>query len=138
MFPFLIGVGIGVILDELIHSSDKKTSKSSSDKTKATDNSYYVFARSDDFGKSMMSFGGLKSAKMMFDKLKASKSISYKDIVDFDENERVLYMRWKDEGNIGKEGYPSGLNQKSKLQELSYGNNLEDFESVEFSRRTRK
>ena len=134
MFPFLIGIGVGVIVDELIHSSDSKTK----DKNTSTKGSYFVFVRTDDFGKSMMSFDGYKSAKMMFDKLKSAKSISYQDIVDFDENERTLYERWKSEGNIGKEGYPSGLNQKSKLQELSFGNDLDDFESVEFSRRTRK
>jgi hypothetical protein len=133
MFPFLIGVGIGVLVDELIHSSDKKSKDKSPSK-----GSYFVFVRSDDFGKSMMSFDGFKSAKTMFDKLKSAKEVAYKDIVYYDDSERSLYDRWKSEGNIGKEGFPSGLNQKSKLQELSYGYDLEDFESIEFSRRTRK
>ena len=36
------------------------------------------------------------------------------------------------EGNIGKDGYPSGLSSESKIQEVAFGQGDKQFESKEF------
>ena len=126
MFPFLIGIGVGVIIDEVFHSN-KSTNKGQSDSKE----SYWVYVRSDDFGKSRLTFSGYKSAKLMYDKILKKGKVRYQDIVDFDDSEKELYTRWKNEGNIGKQGYPKSLNQLSPIQEISFGVGNEEFENNE-------
>lgn len=127
MIPFVIGIGVGVVVDEIFHALDSKPSKKES-----TKGAYWVFVRSKEFGKSMLTFDGYKSSKMMYDKILENKKVRYKDIVDFDDSEKELYNKWKIEGNIGKPGYPKSLGQTSRISEISFGRNDEEFQSQEF------
>lgn len=125
MLPYIIAVGVGYMINELVHSNrPKEASKSTND--------FWVFVRSDDFGKSTLSFYEYEGAKKIYDKFVSNKKVRYKDIVDFDASERKLYDQWKSEGNIGKEGYPSGLSAESKIQEVAFGQGDNQFEIKEF------
>jgi hypothetical protein len=123
MLPFILGVGAGILIDDLF--SSKKESKSNKDK-------FFVYVRSEDFGKNTLTFDGFKSAKIVFDRIAKKKKIQYRDIVDFDASEKKLYEQWQQEGNIGTVGYPKGLMQYSKVEELSIGFDNENFETKEF------
>lgn len=125
MLPYIIAAGVGYLINELVNShKPKETSKSKND--------FWVFVRSDDFGKSTLSFSEYDGSKKFYDKFVSNKKVRYKDIVDFDASERKLYDQWKSEGNIGKDGYPSGLSSESKIQEVAFGQGDKQFESKEF------
>jgi hypothetical protein len=128
MIPYIIAAGLGYLLNDVLRSekSDKNKNKTKSE------NKFFVFVRSKDFGKSNLVFGDFASAKKLYDKVVSSKKIKYKDIVDADNFERSLYEGYKSEGNIGKEGYPSGLNAESKVEEIVIGQGENDFERKEF------
>jgi formylmethanofuran dehydrogenase subunit E len=123
MLPFILGIGAGILIDNLVIS--KKGTKSNDDR-------FFVYVRSEDFGKNTLTFNGYKSAKIVFDRIAKKKKVQYRDIVDFDSSEKKLYERWKEEGNIGTDGYPKGLMQYSKVESLSIGFDNEDFETKEF------
>jgi len=125
MLPYLIAAGVGYIINEIVNSDKPKENET-------LKNDFWVFVRSDDFGKSTLSFSQYQEAKKFYDKFVSNKKVRYKDIVDFDTSERKLYNQWKSEGNIGKEGYPSGLSAESKLQEVSFGQRNKQFETKEF------
>jgi hypothetical protein len=124
MIPYIIAAGVGYLLNELVNSNKTKS-------TVKVNNDFFVFVRSDDFGKSTLLFSEYSEAKKVYDKFAAKKKVRYKDLVDFDPSERKLYNQWKSEGNIGKEGYPSSLSDESKIQEISFGQGNKDFESKE-------
>jgi hypothetical protein len=107
---YLIAGGLGFGVAKLLDSSKSK-------KTTDSNNTYEVFTMSDDFDKSSMSFYTFEDAQKMYDKILKSKKVKYKDIVEFDEAERKLFEQWKEEGNIGKEGYPK-LSDSSRIQRL--------------------
>jgi hypothetical protein len=123
MLPFILGVGAGILIDELL--SSKK-----SDKSKKRE--FYVFVRSQDFGKSTLAFDDYKAAKEIFDKIINKRKVQYRDIVDFDKSEKELYQKWLTEKNIGKSGYPKGLSQFSSVESVSIGTEDEEYESKEF------
>lgn len=123
MIPYVIAVGVGYLFSELVNSEKS---------TKTKTNNFYVFVRSNDFGKSTLMFSEYETAKNYYDKFVKNKKIRYKDIIDFDIHEYKLYDKWKKEGNIGKEGYPSGLTAESKIQEVSFGYGDVKFENKEF------
>jgi hypothetical protein len=123
MLPFILGIGAGILIDNLVIS--KKGNKSNDDR-------FFVYVRSDDFGKNTLTFNGYKSAKIVFDRIAKKKKVQYRDIVDFDSSEKKLYEEWKSENNIGKDGYPKGLMQYSRVQRISIGFDNEDFETKEF------
>jgi hypothetical protein len=121
MLPFILGVGTGILIDNLFNS--KKSNKKSE---------FYVFVRSEDFGKSLLTFDDYKAAKQIFNKIASKRKIQYRDIVDFDKNEKELYQSWLAEKNIGKPGYPKGLTQFSSVESVSIGVDNEEYESKEF------
>jgi hypothetical protein len=124
MLPYIIAAGVGYLLNEFVRSDKPKEMENSN-------NDFWIYVRSDDFGKSSLSFSEYESAKNIYDKIVSSKKVRYKDIVDFDESERKLYNQWKAEGNIGKEGYPT-LKSESKIQEVAFGLGNKEFESKDF------
>lgn len=126
MLPYIIAAGVGYLINEFVNT---KSQKESQVKSKTY---FWVSVRSVDFGKSTLSFSEYDGAKKFYDKFVLNKKIRYKDIVDFDESERKLYDKWKSEGNIGKEGYPSGLTSESKIQEVAFGQGDKQFENKEF------
>lgn len=125
MLPYIIAAGVGYLINELVHSDKRKEALKST-------NNFWVFVRSDDFGKSTLSFSEYEGAKKFYDKFVSNKKVRYKDIVDFDDWERKLYEQWKSEGNIGKDGYPSGLSAESKIREVAFGQGDKEFETKKF------
>jgi hypothetical protein len=122
MIPFLIGIGVGVVIDKLF-SSEKEESKK---------DKYFVFVNSEEFGKNTLTFDGFRSAKIIYDRIVSKKKVTYRDIVDFDQLEKKLYDEWSKEGNIGKEGYPKSLTQMSKVYQVAIGLENETFETKNF------
>ena len=125
MLPYIIAAGVGYLINELVNSDKQKS-------TEKKNEEFFVFVRSDNFGKSTLLFSEYEGAKKFYDKFVSNKKVRYKDIVDFDASERKLYDQWKTEGNIGKEGYPASLNAESKIQEIAFGQGNKEFEHKEF------
>lgn len=113
MIPLLIGTGIGFILAKVIDSNEEVKEKIAHSPT------FHLFIKSEDFGKSNLSFLTYDEAKKMFDKIIALKKVKYKDIVANDESEKKLFDKWKEEDNIGKTDYPK-LSDESKVSSIIF------------------
>jgi hypothetical protein len=121
MFPYLIAGAIGFGIAKLFEEDKSK-------KTTDSDNTYEVFVMSDDFDKSIMKFYTFDDAQKMYNKILKSKKIKYKDVIEYDENERKLFEEWESEGKTGTQGYPK-ISDVSPIQRLVLNiNNDEIFE----------
>ena len=125
----LLKILIGGVLGYGIAKLEKDSNKKIATKEKG----FYVFIRSDKFGKNNLFFYDYQSAKKMYDKIVLSEKIKYKDIIDFDILERELYEKWKSEGKED-DGYPT-LNSTSFVSQVFLGKDEDTFEEKEFKRR---
>ncbi len=123
LFGGLLGFGVAKLISDSPSSAKKEK--------ESKNNQFYVYVRSNDFGKSGLRFDERELAQKYYNKIVTAKKVRYKDIVDFDASERKLYNQWKKEGNIGKEGYPT-LSKQSKVQEVIFGQGDEVFNEKEF------
>jgi hypothetical protein len=128
LLKILIGGVLGYGIAKLQQDSNKKIAKK--------DDGFYIFVRSDEFGKSSLYFDDYTSAKKMYDKIVLSKKIKYKDIIDLDISERELYEKWKSEGKTKEDGYPT-LNSTSKVQTIILSNGNSDFEEKNFKQNSK-
>ena len=87
MLPYIIAAGVGYLINEIVRSDDTKESETN-------EKDFWVFVRSDDFGKSTLEFSEYESAKKFYDKFSSNKKVSYQDIIDYDETERKFYDKW--------------------------------------------
>lgn len=93
---------------------------------------YWVFVRSDDFGKANLNFYSYEEAKTIYDKIKKSGKVKYQDIIDNSDFEREFYEKGVEEGWT-KEG--QGHNSPadiSSVSEISFGKGEEVFEEKQF------
>jgi hypothetical protein len=70
-------------------------------------------------------------ARDMFDKIVKSGKVNYKDIINYDENERKLFEGWESNNERDKKDYPS-LSDKSVVTIVVFGQGDVEFERKEF------
>jgi len=126
MLPLIIG-GIAIAVAAALANDNKKKPVAKSAK-----DFFVIYVKSDKFGKSYLQFDSkYVDATDFYEKLVKDKKITYKDIVDRDDDEKKLYQQWKAEGNIGKKGYPK-LADTSKLQVVILEGNSTELRRKEF------
>lgn len=126
MLPYIIAAGVGYLINEIIHSDDNKKKND-----KKTDD-FFVFIRTDNFGKATLNFYSYEEAKNMFDKISKSGKIKYQDLLDNSEFEKKHYDDGVSKGWTKEE---HGLNSPldiSSVSEISFGKGDNTFEEKEF------
>ena len=101
VFGGVLGFGVAKLIE-----ANKKKSKENCD--------YTIYVRSNDFDKSYLVFDNYPEAEKMYDKIVSSKTISYKDIVEYDVDEAILY-----EVNKGDKSFPK-LSDKSIVGDVIF------------------
>ena len=124
IWKLLIGAGLGFGIAKIIEPTKKK-SESKSDKYS---NQYWISLRSEKFDTQTMYLYDFESAKKLFEKIKDSKEVVYKDLIEYSPLERKLYNQWVE----NKDPEKPKKSETSKVSEVSWGLGEKEFESKEF------
>jgi hypothetical protein len=126
MLPYIIAAGVGYLINELVHSEEKPKK----DEKKFDD--FFVFVRSDDFGKASLVFYSFEDAKAMYDKIAKSGKVKYRDFLDNSEFEKKHYDEGIAKGWTKDEHGLNNPSDTSLVSEIAFGKGDDEFQRKEF------
>ena len=119
----LVGFGFSKIIESENAEKDKKK--------KEEDAGFFVFVRSEQFGKTEMLFEKYDDARNLYYKLLKAKKVIFNDLYDNSQFERDLFKKLEENKELNDED-KLHLNDESLIEEISWGDSKNTFEEKQF------